>query len=88
MTERRAGKSGIHSQLQTAKEGRRMLSIVDLSDNGRGYQATVAVGAAAAGTIGVITASAPAGVVAVSVIVPLVSFEVQSREMCPAVPHL
>ena len=50
--------------------------------------------AGAAGTLGVATgsaaaaAAAAAGVVAASATVPLTSLEVQSRDMCPAMPHL
>lgn len=69
-----------------------MLSIIEGSSDCGGFQVAVAavvVAAAAAGTLGAVTAStAAAGVLAVSSAVPLVSLEVQSREMCPAMPHL
>lgn len=65
-----------------------MPAVVAVANNAGGYQATVAVVAAAAGTLGVVTVSAGAGAAAVSVVVPFVSAEVQSREMCPAMPHL
>jgi hypothetical protein len=55
---------------------------------GNGYQATVAVVVGAAGTLGVVTTSTAAGTLGVSVTVPLISLEVQSREMWPAMPHL
>ena len=65
-----------------------MLPKIEFLDRGSRLQAVAAVVAVAVGTLLAVTASAAAGAVTVSAPVPLVSLEVQSREICPAMPHL
>ncbi len=87
------GRTGYTITQKRAMTAESKHSILGFSTDGKEYQATAAV-AGAAGTLGVATGSAAAataaaaGVVAASVTVPLTALEVQSRDMCPAIPHL
>ncbi len=90
--EHRAGKNWIHNQSERVMTVESKRPKLGFSTDGKEYQATVAV-AGTAGTLGVATgsaaaAAAAAGVAAASFAVPLTSLAVQSRDMCPAMPHL